>query len=88
MNRIVLSTSLAIASVTPFVGRGQGLPENPNRFSFGPTFGINFKAEFHDNANPGPSVTPAGGANPPAAGKRGGGAPAGPGPLDIVAVGR
>ena len=60
MNRIVLSTSLAIASVTPFVGRGQGLPENPNRFSFGPNFGMNLKADFYNNVNPGPA---AGGAN-------------------------
>jgi hypothetical protein len=37
--------------------RGQDLPDNPNpnRFSFGPTFGINFKADFHNNANPGPT---------------------------------
>jgi hypothetical protein len=68
MNRIILSTTFALAA-TPFAMHGADLIENPNspdnlnRFSFGPTFGINFKAEFHDNANPGPSVTPAGGAN-------------------------
>jgi hypothetical protein len=62
MNRIVLSTAFALAA-TPFAMHGADSPENPNRFSFGPTFGINFKADFHDNANPGPSVTPAGGAN-------------------------
>jgi hypothetical protein len=65
MNRIILSTTLALAA-TPFAVRGQDLPENLNRFSFGPTFGMNFKADFRNNAsylntvNPGPA---AGGAN-------------------------
>ena len=68
MNRIVLSAAFALAA-TPFAMHGAdlientNLPDNPNRLSFGPTFGINFKADFYDNANPGPSVTPAGGAN-------------------------
>jgi hypothetical protein len=56
MNRIVLSTTLSIAALTPFAVRGQDLPDNPNRFSFGPTFGINFKADFYNNANPGPAA--------------------------------
>ena len=63
MNRIVLSTTLTLAAFTPFAMRGQDLPDNLNRFSFGPTFGLNFKADFHNNANPGPPVTHAGGAN-------------------------
>jgi hypothetical protein len=61
MNRIIISTTLGIAAFTPFAVRAQDLPDNPNRFSFGPTFGINFKADFNNNAvNPGPA---AGGAN-------------------------
>jgi len=66
MNRIVLSTTLALAAVTPLVVRGEDSTENLNLFSFGPSFGINFKAEFNNgtpilnNVNPGP---PAGGAN-------------------------
>jgi hypothetical protein len=60
MNRIVLSTTLTLASLSPFAVRGQDMPENPNRFSFGPTFGINFKADFYNNVNPGPAT---GGAN-------------------------
>jgi hypothetical protein len=63
MNRIVLSAAFALAA-TPFAMHGADLIENPNspdnlnRFSFGPTFGIGFKADFHDNANPGPENTP------------------------------
>jgi hypothetical protein len=66
MNRIVLSTTLALAAAAPFAARGQDSTENPNRFSFGPTFGFNFKAEFNNstlvlnNVNPGPA---SGGAN-------------------------
>jgi hypothetical protein len=69
MNRIVLSTTLTLAAVTPFAMRGADYasttptldlaapsPENPNRFSFGPTFGLNFKADFHNNVNPGPAA--------------------------------
>jgi hypothetical protein len=56
MNRIVLSTTLSLAAFTPFAMRGQDLPDNPNRFSFGPTFGMNFKADFNNNANPGPAA--------------------------------
>jgi hypothetical protein len=46
MNRIILSTTLALAA-TPFTMRGQDLPDNPNRWSLGPRFGMNFKADFH-----------------------------------------
>jgi hypothetical protein len=66
MNRIALSTALVFAATTPLVVRGDDSTENPNRFSFGPSFGINFKAEFNNNApifnnvNPGPAT---GGAN-------------------------
>jgi hypothetical protein len=60
MNRLVRSTTLTLAVITPFVMRGQDLhqdlPDNPNRFSFGPTFGFNFKARFYDNINPGPAA--------------------------------
>ena len=56
MNRIVLSTTLSLAAFTPFAVRGQDLPENLKRFSFGPTFGINFKADFYNNVNPGPAA--------------------------------
>ena len=53
MNRIVLSTTLSLAAFTPFAMRGQDLPDNPNRLSLGPTFGLNFKADFHNNVNSG-----------------------------------
>jgi len=67
MNRIVLSTALTLAAATPFTMHGQDSsdPENLNRFSFGPSFGLNIKASFHNSspgipgspgANPGPAV--------------------------------
>jgi len=58
MKRIVLSTTLTLAAVAPFAGRAQDLPENLNRFSFGPSFGMNFKAGFYNNnsVNPGPAA--------------------------------
>jgi hypothetical protein len=55
MNRIIISTTLTIAAFSLFAVRGQDLPESPNRFSFGPTIGINFKAGFYNNVNPGPN---------------------------------
>ena len=59
MNRIVISTTLTLAAFAPFAVGGQDLPDNsnpsPNRFSFGPTFGINLKADFHDNVYPPPA---------------------------------
>jgi hypothetical protein len=62
MKRIILSTTLALAA-TPFamhgadsLDKGADPLDNPNRFSFGPTFGLNFKADFHNNVNPGPTL--------------------------------
>ena len=61
MKRIVLTTTLTLTTALPFVLRGADYDENPNRFSFGPRFGLNFKANFNNNAvNPGPAT---GGAN-------------------------
>ena len=61
MNRIVLSTTLALAA-TPFVMHSEDSTDNPNRFFFGPRFGLNLKADFHSDAsyfnavNPGPAT--------------------------------
>src|SRR5580698_4129649 len=66
MTRIFLATTLTFAAVTPFALQGADYPDDPNRFSFGPRFGLNYKANFHDtasyfnNVNPGPA---AGGSN-------------------------
>ena len=65
MNRIILSTTLVLGA-TPLVMHGQDSTDDPNRFFFGPRFGMNFKATFQNNSsylgqvNPGPA---AGGAN-------------------------
>ena len=66
MNRIILSTTLVLAA-TPLVIHGEDSTDNnPNRFFFGPRFGMNFKADFQNKAsyfgpvNPGPAT---GGAN-------------------------
>ena len=58
MNRIVLSTTLTLAAATPFAMHGADFPENPNRLSLGARFGMNLKADFHNNApvNPGPAT--------------------------------
>ena len=48
MKRILLSATLAAAS--PFALLGADAPENPNRLSFGPRLGLNFKASFNNNA--------------------------------------
>jgi hypothetical protein len=57
MNRIILSTTLALAAATPFAMRGADSPDNPNRLFLGPRFGLNFKADFRNNAvNPGPAA--------------------------------
>lgn len=58
MNRIVLSTTLALAAVTPFAMHGADFPENPNRLSLGARIGLNVKADFRNNApvNPGAAV--------------------------------
>ena len=66
MNRILFCTTLTVAAASPLVLRAQDLPADPNRFSFGPTFGLNYKAEFnnrtafYNNVNPGAAT---GGAN-------------------------
>lgn len=63
MNRILLSTTLALAAATPLASRADDAGDNLNRWSFGPRFGLNFKGSFKNNnalANPGPA---AGGAN-------------------------
>ena len=61
MNRLILSTTLALAA-TPFAVMAEDAPENPNRFSFGPTLGLNFKANFQNSASYFNSVAPASGA--------------------------
>src|SRR5437868_6977375 len=45
MNRILFCATLGLAA-TPFAIRGGDAPEEPNRFSFGARFGMNFKASF------------------------------------------
>jgi hypothetical protein len=57
MKRIVLSTTLTFAAVTPFALQGADYPDDLNRFSFGPRFGLNYKGDFHNNpVNPGPAT--------------------------------
>ena len=55
MNRIVLSTTLTLAAASPLTLLGADSLDNPNRFSLGPRFGMNFKADFRNNPalNPG-----------------------------------
>lgn len=56
MNRIILSLPFTLAALTPFAARGQDSNTDLNRFSFGPTFGLNIKANFGQNSiNPGPA---------------------------------
>ena len=57
MNRILLSSTLALAAV-PLAMSGADMPDNPNRLSFGARFGMNFKANFQNNApvNPGLAI--------------------------------
>jgi hypothetical protein len=56
MNRIILSTTLALAA-TPFAMYGAdssdnpNSTDNPNRLFLGPRFGLNFKADFHSDAS-------------------------------------
>lgn len=58
MNRIILSSTLTLAAATPFAMHGADFPENPNRLSLGPRFGMNLKADFHNNAPVNPPVNP------------------------------
>ena len=66
MNRIILSTTITLAAATPLVMHSEDSTDNLNRFFLGPRFGMNFKADFQNNAsylgpvNPGPAI---GGAN-------------------------
>ena len=61
MKRILLSTTLTLAVATPIALIGADMPQNPNRLSLGPRFGMNFKAAFNNSAayvggvNPGPA---------------------------------
>ena len=50
MKRIIFSTTLALAA-TPLAMHGADSTDNPNRFFFGPRFGLNFKADFHSDAS-------------------------------------
>ncbi len=61
MNRILLCTTLTFATVAPFALHAENYSGNANRFSFGPRFGMNFKAAFGNNpnnpvSNPGPAT--------------------------------
>ncbi len=65
MNRILVSTTLTLAAAAaPLTLLGADSHDNPNRFSFGPRFGMNFKADFRNRAitpgipgtNPGPAT--------------------------------
>ena len=63
MNRIVLLTLAAAAPLT-LHGQDAAEKENLNRFSFGPRFAFNLKADFHNSApnlpaNPGANIGPA-----------------------------
>jgi len=50
MNRIIISTTLVLAA-TPFAVRGEDSTDDLNRFFLGPRFGMNFKADFQNNAS-------------------------------------
>ena len=66
MNRIILSTTLTLAAATPFALHAEDYTQNPNRFSFGPRIGLNFKADFQNGASYFNAVNPglaAGGAD-------------------------
>ena len=63
MKQMLLTATLTVATVTPFSLSGADVPENPNRLSLGPRFGLNFKADFNNHAtyktptvNPGPAT--------------------------------
>lgn len=50
MKRILLPATLALAAITPLTVSGADAPENPNRLSLGPRFGLNFKSSFNNSA--------------------------------------
>ena len=50
MKRILLPATLALAAITPLNLLGADAPENPNRLSLGPRFGLNFKSSFNNSA--------------------------------------
>jgi hypothetical protein len=62
MNRIFISATLGLAVASPFVLSAQDFIDGANRWSFGPSFNLNIKADFHNNgsflnpANPGPAI--------------------------------
>ena len=61
MNRFVLSTTLTLAAATSFTALGADSLDNPNRFSLGARFGLNFKADFRNTPAPiprNPAVNP------------------------------
>jgi hypothetical protein len=57
MNRIVLAATLTVVSA-PLAMRGADFLENPNRFSLGARFGMNFKASFRKNPTPALTLSP------------------------------
>ena len=50
MNRLILSTTITLAAAAPSVMHSEDFTDNPNRFFLGPRFGMNFKADFQNNA--------------------------------------
>src|SRR5947207_1223367 len=60
MNRILLSTTLTLAAASPFALHGADFPEDPNRLSLGPRFGMNFKAAFGNSPAVNPGLAAAG----------------------------
>jgi hypothetical protein len=63
MKQIAFSTTLALAAAAPFALHGADFSDDPNRFSLGARFGLNFKADFQNSAafnnpavNPGPAT--------------------------------
>src|SRR5690349_9487736 len=65
MNRILFCATLSLTAA-PFAIQAGDAPDEPNRFSFGARFGMNFKASFKNTPSSGASVNPgpaAGGAD-------------------------
>ena len=57
MNRILLSATLSLAAA-PLVLHAADSLDNPNRFSLGARFGLNFKGSFRKNAAPATAINP------------------------------